>query len=248
MIQDTLDKLSNLKLFGMAAELERQMANPTIGELPFEHRVRALADHETTFRDNKRLQLLLKKAKLQVSASVEEIDYRQPRSLDKSMFLSLTTLEWITQQTNLVLTGPTGTGKTWLACALGNQACRNGLSAFFIRVPLLLDELLGARATGVFQKRLEQLMKFDLLIMDDWAIEPFTKRAQNDLLELIDARVGTRSTIITSQLPMDRWHDAMDNKAVADAILDRIVHSSHAIKLTGDSMRPSKKKQASAKT
>jgi DNA replication protein DnaC len=231
MIQDTLDKLNNLKLFGMAAELERQMANPTIGELPFEHRIRVLADQETTFRDNKRLQLLLKKAKLQVSASVEEIDYRQPRGLDKPLFLSLTTLEWITQQTNLVITGPTGTGKTWLACALGNQACRNGLTAFFIRVPLLLDELLGARATGIFQKRLEQLMKFDFLIMDDWAIEPFTKRAQNDLLELIDGRVGTRSTIITSQLPMDRWHDAMDNKAVADAILDRIVHSSHAINL-----------------
>ncbi|MET3124441.1 DNA replication protein DnaC [Oxalobacteraceae bacterium GrIS 2.11] len=248
MIQDTLDKLNNLKLFGMAAELERQMANPTIGELPFEHRIRILADQEATFRNNKRLQLLLKKAKLQVSASVEAIDYRQSRSLDKSLFLSLTTLDWINQQTNLVITGPTGTGKTWLACALGNQACRNGLTAFFIRVPMLLDELLGARATGTFQKRLEQLKKIDLLVLDDWAIEPFTKRAQNDLLELIDARNGTRSTIITSQLPMDRWHDAIDNKAVADAILDRIVHSSHAIKLTGDSMRPPKKKQTAAKS
>ena len=247
MIQDTIDKMNDLKLIGMAAEFQRQVANPTIGELPFEHRVRILVDQEATYRDNKRLQILLKKAKLQVSASVEEIDYRQPRGLDKSLMLSLTKLDWVAHHTNLVLTGPTGTGKTWLACALGNQACRNGLTTFFIRVPLLLDELLGARATGIFQKRLEQLIKFDLLIIDDWAIEPFTKRAQNDLLELIDARLGNRATIITSQLPLDRWHDAMDNKAVADAILDRVVHSSHAIKLTGDSLRPSKKKQASTK-
>lgn len=242
MIQDTLDKLHHLKLFGMAAELERQMANPTIAELPFEQRIRILVDQETTFRDNKRLQLLLKKAKLQVNASVEEVDYRKPRGLDKPLFLSLTTLEWIGQKTNLVITGPTGTGKTWLACALANQACRNGLSAFFVRAPLLIDDLLGARATGAFRKRLEQLMKFDLMVIDDWAIEPFTKRAQNDLLELIDGRVGTRSTIITSQMPMDRWHDALDNKAVADAILDRIVHSSHVIKLSGGSMRSAKKK------
>jgi DNA replication protein DnaC len=141
----------------------------------------------------------------------------------------------------------TGTGKTWLACAFANQACRNGLTSFFVRVPLLLDDLLGARATGIFRRRLEQLMKFDLLIIDDWAIEPFTKRAQNDLLELIDGRVGTRSTIITSQLPMDRWHDALDNKAVADAILDRIVHSSYAIKLNGNSMRTPKKKQTASR-
>ena len=140
MTQDTLDKLNSLKLFGMAAELERQFANPTIGELPFEHRIRVLVDQETTFRENKRLQLLLKNAKLPVSASIEEIDYREPRGLDKSLTLSLTTLDWITQQTNLVVTGSTGTGKTWLACALANQACRKGLTTFFVRVPLLLDD------------------------------------------------------------------------------------------------------------
>lgn len=242
MTQDTLDKLNSLKLFGMAAELERQFANPTIGELPFEHRIRVLVDQETTFRENKRLQMLLKNAKLPVSASIEEIDYRESRGLDKSLALSLTTLDWIAQQTNLVVTGPTGTGKTWLACALANQACRKGLTTFFIRVPLLLDDLLGAHATGNFRKRLEQLLKFDLLIIDDWAIEPFTKRAQSDLLELIGGRIGTRSTIITSQMPMDKWHDAIDNKAIADAILDRVVHSSYVIKLTGKSMRAPKRK------
>ncbi len=177
---------------------------------------------------------------LKLKASVEEIDYREPRGLDKSLMLSLTTLEWVRQQRNLVITGPTGTGKTWLACALAQQACRNGLSAFFIRTPQLLGELLGARATGMFQKRLEQLLKFDLLIIDDWGIEPFTQRSQNDLLELIDGRVGIHSTIITSQLPMMHWHDAMTDKVVADAMLDRIIHSSYAIKLHGDSLRPSR--------
>lgn len=237
MTQDTLEKLHSLKLLGMAAEFERQMVNPTINELPFEHRVRILVDQETTYRDNKRLHILLKKAKLQLSASVEEIDYRSPRGLDKAQLLSLTKLDWIGRQANLVITGPTGTGKTWLACALANQACRTGLSALFVRVPLMIEDFFGARATGTFQKHLAYLAKFDLLILDDWGIESFSARAQHDLFELIDARVGKRSTIITSQFPMDLWHDALDNKTVADAILDRIVHSSHTVKLKGESMR-----------
>ena len=236
------DKMQELKLFGMAAELERQLANPTIGELPFEQRVESLVDHEATFRDNHRLRLLLKKAKLSTLAAVEDIDYRQQRGLDKSLMLSLTKLKWIDEHTNVVLTGPTGTGKTWLACALGNQACRFGRTVYFVRAPLLVDDFLAARATAGFKKRLDQLIKFDLLIIDDWAIEPFSPRAQNDLLELIEGRNGTRSTIITSQLPLDKWHDAISNKAIADAILDRIVHSSQSIKLSGTSMRVLRKK------
>jgi len=246
-MNDTLDKLLQLNLHGMASEFESQISNPTINELPYEHRVRLLVDRESTYRNNKRLQLLLKKAKLKMPATVEEIDYRTNRGLDKSHFLSLTSMEWISHRANLVITGPTGTGKTWLACALGNQACRSGLTTCFIRVSTLVDELFSARATNTFQKRLAQYAKYDLLILDDWGHETFSERAQHDLFELIDARVGTRSTILTSQFPMENWHDAISCKTVADAILDRIVHSSHTIKLTGESLRKKRKSQASSK-
>lgn len=237
MIRDTVEKMHALKLVGMAAEFERQAINPTIAELPFEHRVRVMVDQEASYRDNKRLHTLLRKARLQISASVEEIDYRTPRGIDKGQLLSLTKLEWVGQQANLVITGPTGTGKTWLACALANQACRSGLSAFFVRVPLLIEDFISARAAGTFQRHLAHLAKFNLLILDDWGLELFSAQAQHDLFELIDARVGQRSTIITSQFPIELWHDALDNKTVADAILDRIVHSSHTIKLKGESLR-----------
>ena len=227
MMQNTIDQLTTLKLFGMAAELERQIGNPTMNDLPFEHRVRSMVDHESTVRENKRLQMLLKKAKLPIGASIEDIDYRSPRGLDKSTMLSLSNLDWVRQQNNLVITGPTGTGKTWLACALANYACRLGLSAHFVRVPMLMENLLSARASGSFSLRLEQLKKIDLLILDDWGIETFSKRAQNDLLELVDSRLGIRSMIITSQFPMSHWHDALDNKTVADAIMDRIAPVSY---------------------
>lgn len=149
---------------------------------------------------------------------------------------------WVRQPANLVITGPTGTGKTWLSCAFANQACRQGLTAYFIRVPLLTEEFIIARASGKFKNYLAQLVKFDLLVLDDWGIENFSPQGQHDIFELIDARVGPRSTIITSQFPIDSWHDALDNKIVADAILDRVAHSSHSIKLKGESLRKKVKK------
>ncbi|WP_229726205.1 IS21-like element helper ATPase IstB [Oxalicibacterium faecigallinarum] len=209
-------------------------------EMPFEQRVRNMVDHETTVRENKRLQILLKKAKLPLTTSIEDIDYRSPRGLDKALMLSLSTLDWVRKQHNLVITGPTGTGKTWLACALANYACRLGLSSQFYRVPILMESLLSARASGSFSLRLEQLNKIDLLILDDWGIEPLSKRAQNDLLELVDKRLGMRSMIITSQFPISHWHDELDNKTVADAIMDRIAHSSYLLELSGESLRRNK--------
>src|SRR5450830_149661 len=237
MNNHTIEKMHQLKLSGMAAEFERQMATPSANDLPFEHRMRSLIDHEITLRDHKRLQGLLRKACFPVNASVEDIDFRASRGLDKSGFLSLTSLDWIRSQNNLVITGPTGTGKTWLGCALANQACREGLSCYFVRVPILMENLVAARATTSFTTRLQQLKKFDLLILDDCGIESFSKRAQTDLLELIDSRLGARSFLITSQMPMSVWHDAFDNKTVADALMDRIVNSSYHIQLSGESLR-----------
>lgn len=242
----TIDKLHSLKLLGMADELERQLTTPNANELPFEHRIRSLVDHEITLRNHKRLQLLLKKACLPVPASVEDVDYRAQRGLDKAEFLSLASMDWIRSRHNLVITGPTGTGKSWLACALANQACREGLSCYFVRVPILMESLMSARATATFVQKLVQLKKFDLLVLDDWGIEPFSKRTQNDLLELIDSRLGNHSFLVTSQMPMNVWHDAFDNKTVADAVMDRVIHGSYHIQLAGESLR--KAKQPGSKT
>lgn len=242
MIHHTIENMRRLGLNGMADEFDRQSANPTMDELPFEDRLRVMVDQEMTYRDNKRLHGLLKKAKLQMNASIEDIDYKTVRGLNKSQVLQLTTLDWVRQPANLVITGPTGTGKTWLSCAFANQACRQGLTAYFIRVPLLTEEFIIARAAGKFKNYLAQLVKFDLLILDDWGIENFSAQGQHDIFELIDARVGPRSTIITSQFPIDSWHDALDNKIVADAILDRVAHSSHSIRLKGESLRKKVKK------
>lgn len=236
----TIEKLHFLKLPGMAEDMARQLATPASGDLPFEQRVRSMVDHEITMRDHKRLQYLLKRASLPLSACVEDIDYRTPRNLDKAEISSLASLDWIRNGHSLVITGPTGTGKSWLACALANQACREGLSCHFVRVPILMENLTAARATTTFVQRLQQLSKFDLLILDDWGIEPFSKRTENDLLELIDSRFGKRSLLITSQMPLSIWHDTFHNKAVADALMDRIVHGSYHIQLSGESLRKAK--------
>jgi len=238
LMNQTLEKLKELKLFGMVEELERQLKNPTTKKLSFEDRVGSLVDFEVTSRNNKKLTVLLKNSKLKIStACPEDIDYSHPRNLDKPLMLSLSNVDWIRHRTNVIFSGPTGSGKTWLSCALGNQACRQSMSVYFARLPLLLEDLFAARATGMFTKRLAQLTKFDLLIIDDWCLEPISKKSQADLLELIDSRVGTRSIIITSQVPVELWHDYIDNKTIADAILDRLIHSSQHIKLRGESMR-----------
>lgn len=240
----TIEKLQSLKLFGMADELERQLTTPTAQELAFEHRVRNMVDHELTLRDHKRLRLLLKKACLPVDASIEDVDYRAPRGLDKAEFQTLCSLDWIRNRNSLVITGPTGTGKSWLASALANQACRQGLSCHFIRVPILMENLVAARATASFSSKLASLKKFDLLILDDWGIETFSKRSQNDLLELIDNQIGKRSVLFTSQMPLNIWHDAFDNKTVADALMDRIIHGSYYMQLSGESLRKSRSPNA----
>lgn len=245
MKQDTLNKLQQMKLTGMSAGFSEQQMSTNALHLSFEERFGMLVDQELTFRENNRLKRLLQTAKLRESACVEDIDYRSGRGLDRSEMASLTLCNWIKQGLNLVLTGPAGAGKTWLACAFGNQACRNGLSVVFQRLPLLLEDLALSHADGSFHKRLIQLAKVDLLILDDFGIAAMHASSRNDLLEVIDQRSGRRSTLMTSQLPMEHWHEYLSggNSTVADAILDRLLSGSQRINLQGESMRKQRSKQ-----
>lgn len=245
LTNDTMRKLNEMKLFGMAHGFEDQLSSAAAGHLSFEERVGLMVDQEFTYRDNKRLQRLLKAAKLRINACMEDIDYRPGRGLDRAEIASLGLCNWINHGINVIVTGPTGGGKTWLACALGNQACRMGLSVSFQRIPLLLDELAISHGDGSFRKRLMQLSKVNLLILDDFGLSTLNAIGRNDLLEVIEQRSGSRSTLITSQLPVERWHDYLSggNPTVADAILDRIVSGTHRIELKGESMRKLKAKK-----
>lgn len=240
MTNETLRKMNELKLFGMAHAFTQQMESPSANHLGFEERIGLLIDHEATFRDDKRLQRLLVSAKLRESACVEDIDYEARQGLDRAEMASLALCNWVRHGANVLVTGATGLGKTWIACALGTQACRHGMTAKFERVPTLLEDLSLAHSERTFRKRLAALAKFDLLILDDLGINALTPERRSDLLEVIEARSGRRSTIVTSQLPVKRWHDylADGNPTVADAIMDRLVSSSHRITLEGKSIRP----------
>jgi DNA replication protein DnaC len=238
--QHTLTTLKNLKLPGMAAAFEEQLIQPVTQSLSFNDRFGLIVDRETSHRDNQRLGRLLKNARLKHSACVEDIDYRSGRGLDKAVMANLIDGDWIRQAQNVIFTGKTGCGKTWLACALGNQACRQGMSVLYVRTSRLLEELKLAHADGSFRKRLMQIAKVELLIIDDFGVSTLSPSERQDLLELIDDRTK-RSTLLTSQIPVKAWHEVIGEPTLADAILDRIVHRAHTIDLTGDSMRKTKK-------
>jgi len=239
LTQQTINKLSVMKLNGMSKGFEEQLSSAAAQGLSFEERFGMLVDHEQTFRENQRLKRLLKTAKLKANACVEDIDYSHSRGLDRAQMAYLNSSDWIRQGFNLILTGPTGCGKTWIACALGNQACRHGLSVLFQRVPLMLEELQLGHADGSFRKRLMALAKVDLLILDDFGAATLNAQNRGDLLEVIDSRSGGKATAITSQIQVELLHDYLSggNPTMADAILDRLVSGALRINLKGDSMR-----------
>jgi DNA replication protein DnaC len=232
----THDKLTRLKLFGMARAFAEQAAL-NLDHLGFEERLGLLVDHEVTERDSKALDLRLQRAKLKPNTAAEDTDYRHARGLDKALFQRLLTGQWLSDKQNVLLSGPTGVGKTWLACALAHQACRQGHSAYYVRLPRLLDELAIGRADGRYVKLLKQLARIDALVIDDWGLAVLDDAHRRDLLEVLDDRHGVHSTIVTSQLPIEHWHAAIGDATLADAILDRLVHNAHQLNLKGDSLR-----------
>lgn len=238
LAQQTLQGLRYLRLNAMADAFEQQRSNPALQELPFEDRLAMLVDHECQSREARRVNRLIKAAKLKASgAAVEDIDFRTSRGLDKRQVTSLMGCDWIVKGQNLILTGPTGVGKTWIACAFANQAARRGMPVLYRRLPRLLEDMAIAREDGSLHRLRQQLSKARLLVLDDWGVVTLTSQGRQDLLEIVDDRVGMLSTVITSQLPVDAWHTYLGEPTLADAILDRLVHTAHRIALKGESMR-----------
>jgi DNA replication protein DnaC len=233
----TLDRLHTLGLGGMARALAEQREQAAYAALGFEERLGLLVDREVCDRDNRRLERNLKSARLRTSASVEDLDFHLPRGLDRSLILALADGQWVAAHRNVLVVGPTGVGKTFVACALAHAALRHDHRALYLRVPRLLDELVLARADGRLPRLLAAWARIDILVLDDLGIAPLTAAAAADLLELIEDRHGRRSTIVTSQLPVAHWHEALGEPTIADAILDRLVHNAYRIELRGDSLR-----------
>jgi DNA replication protein DnaC len=233
----TLEKLQTLRLTGMHKALAEQTRQPGIAELSFEERLGLLADRELTERENRRLQTRLRQARLKHNACIEDIDYRAARGLDKALIAQLASCRWIREGLNLILIGPTGVGKTWIACALAQKAAREGYKVQYLRLPRLFEELRLAHGDGRFPKLMSALAKTDLIVLDDWGLAKLDAEQRHDLLELLDDRHASRSTLITSQLSVEHWHEVIADPTLADAILDRIVHSAYRIHLKGESMR-----------
>jgi len=240
----TYERLIALGLTGMAKALEEQRRQSDLTALDFEERLALMVDRETIERENKRLVTRLKFARLRQSAVVEDINMKAPRFLDKALFQKLVAGDWIERHQNLLIIGQAGVGKSFIACALGHKACRDNRSVLYYRLPRLFDALLLARGDGRYGRLLKTLARVTLLILDDWGLAPLTPDQERDLLEVLDDRHGCSSTIVTSQLPVEHWHELIANPTIADAILDRLIHNAHRLILKGDSMRKLAAKQS----
>ena len=237
LTQPTIEKLNSMKLTAMAKAFADQMQCPDITQLTFEERFGLIVDHQMTDLENRRMQSRLRKAKLRLPASLEDLDFKQGRGLDRSTVMSLALNQWVMSHHNILVTGPTGAGKSYLACALAQKACRDGYTTLYQRVPRLLQEIAVSRLDGRYAKLIAPITKCEVLILDDLLISPLTREEQRELLEIVEERYDRKATIVTSQLPVKAWHDAMQDPTLADAILDRLVHNAYKLELKGESMR-----------
>lgn len=247
MLQNpTFEKLRALKLPGMIDALEHQHETPDLHKLSFEERFALIVDWQFSQQETQNLEKRLRSAKLRQAACIEDINFDAPRGLDRALLAQLSTCKWIKDGLNILITGPTGVGKSFIACALANKACRTSHSVMYIRSPRFFHDLTLSRLKGTYTKALERLAKIDLLLLDDFALVPITEEQCRDLLEVVDDRCNKKSTILISQVPVESWHQTMANATIADAILDRLVHTAHSLCLKGTSMR--KKDKANGKS
>lgn len=241
MREQTFEKLYSLKLHGLAQALEEQFKNPEASSLSFEDRLAALVDAQWLWRENRAVASRLRKARLKVPASMEDINYRHQRQLDKSLMRSLASCDWVKQRHNITISGASGLGKTYLCCALLEQACRKGYTAYYASAPKFFRQLAISYADGSFDRLLSKLARVEVLGIDDWGLTPLGEMERRHFLEVMDDRGGSRSTVLTSQFPVDNWHDLIGNPTLADAVMERILSNSYRLVLSGDTMRPVKK-------
>ncbi|MEK6706384.1 MAG: IS21-like element helper ATPase IstB [Bdellovibrionota bacterium] len=237
LVVPTQDKLRSLKLYGMLRAIEEQAASTEYAALSFEERLGLMVDRELTEQENRRMSSRLRRAHLRQQACMENIDFKATRGMDKSLIKSLGACLWLKDRLNILITGPCGVGKSFIACALGQRACAHGYTVSYVRAPRLFSDLAIAKGDGRYSRLMKSLSKTNLLIIDDWGLAVLTDSERRDLLEILEDRHNCQSTIITSQLPVKHWHETIGNPTLADAILDRLVHNAYTIDLKGESMR-----------
>jgi len=244
LTQPTLDRMNAMKMFFMVDAFQRQLATTQSSALNFEERLGLLIDAEWSGREQRKLDQRLRTARLRHSASIEDVDFKAHRGLSRDLVLSLGRGDWLRERQNLLITGPTGVGKSYLACAFAERACRSGFTALYLRAPRLYQELAVSRGDGSYGRLLARLTRTQLLIIDDWGLAPLKDQERRDLLEVVEDRYERASTLITSQLPIKAWHEVIGDATLADAICDRLVHCAHRLELKGPSLREAKARPA----